>query len=191
MQANEQIIEKAIDLIIQIEGGNLPNGGYTNDPTDNGNETKYGVTKAVWRENGYTGSIIDAPLSLARTIYRKRYIEEPRFDKIMALSARVGMELIDTGVNMGPAVAAIFFQRWMNALNLPNSGYEDLFVDGRIGKLSLEAFERFLKKRGSEGAEVLLRALNGVQANRYLEISEKNKSQRRFVYGWIKERVVM
>jgi len=35
----------------------------------------------------------------------------------------------------------------------------------------------------------MLRALNGVQAARYLEITEGNRSQREFLYGWIRERV--
>ena len=38
---------------------------------------------------------------------------------------------------------------------------------------------------------MLLRALNGLQAARYLEITETNKTQRRFLFGWIKERVTM
>ena len=40
----------------------------------------------------------------------------------------------------------------------------------------------FLKWRGQDGAAVLLRALNGLQAARYLEITEANKSQRRFLF---------
>ena len=48
-----------------------------------------------------------------------------------------------------------------------------------------------LRRPARDGAAVLLRALNGLQAARYLEITEANKTQRRFLFGWIKERVAM
>lgn len=129
------------------------------------------------------------PLSLARSIYQRRYIVEPGFDQVAAVDGAIGAELIDTGVNMGPARAAGFLQRWLNGFNSDGSRYADLFVDGRIGPLSISALRAFIKWRGAEGAKVMLKALNGVQASRYLEITEANRSQRAFLYGWIRERV--
>lgn len=38
---------------------------------------------------------------------------------------------------------------------------------------------------------VLLRGLNSTQACRYLDITEGNKSQRTFLYGWVRNRVQM
>ena len=75
--------------------------------------------------------------------------------------------------------------------NHTGARYPALFVDGRLGAQSLGALDSFLTWRGQDGATVLLRALNGLQAARYLEITEANKSQRRFLFGWIKERVAM
>jgi lysozyme family protein len=131
------------------------------------------------------------PEEVARAIYTARYITEPKFDQVLAVHAGVGAELIDTGVNMGPHRAAEFLQRWLNGFNDTGGRYPALFVDGRLGDISLAALAAFVKWRGQDGATVLLRGLNGVQAERYLSITEANTTQRRFLFGWIKERVAM
>lgn len=164
--------------------------GYVDHPADRGGPTRYGITQAVARANGYTGHMRDLPLQLARDIYLKRYITGPRFDAVAALSEPVAAELIDTGVNMGPARAAEMLQRWLNGLNLQGSRYADLFVDGQIGAVTLQALEAFLAWRGDEGARVLVCALNCTQGVRYLEIAENNPSQEDFLYGWLRSRVL-
>ena len=107
------------------------------------------------------------------------------------VSPRIAEELVDTGVNMGPHRAGEFLQRWLNGFNASNSGYDDLFVDGRIGPVSIDALTQFLAKRGQEGEGVLLRGLNCTQGNRYLELTENNRTQRTFLYGWVRARVVL
>ncbi|WP_298402718.1 glycosyl hydrolase 108 family protein [Janthinobacterium sp.] len=179
------LIARVIDAILRAEGG------YVNDPLDAGGETNYGITAAVARANGYQGPMRDLPVAVARAIYTARYITEPNFDQVLAIHAGIGAEVIDTGVNMGPHRAAEFLQRWLNGFNDTGARYPALFVDGRLGTQSLGALAAFLNWRGREGATVLLRALNGLQAARYLDITEANKSQRRFLFGWIKERVAM
>lgn len=175
--------ERVIDDVIAREKG------YVDNPADKGGPTNYGITLAVARANGYQGEMVDLPLSLAREIYRRRYIAEPKFDLVAQENEAVGFELIDTGVNMGPAVAATFLQRWLNGFNDNGSRYADLFVDGRIGSVTLQALHAFLRWRGDEGGQVLLRALNCVQGERYLGITEHDRSQRAFLYGWMRTRV--
>lgn len=177
-------IAQIIETVIRTEGG------YVNDPADRGGETNYGITVAAARRAGYTGPMRDLPIELARQIYRQRYIVEPRFDQVARIDAAIGEELIDTGVNMGPAVAAVLLQRWLNGLN-SDGRYEDLFVDGRIGPASLAALQTYLNWRRLDGRKVLLRGLNGAQAVRYLEITEARREQRRFLFGWMLQRVVM
>lgn len=164
--------------------------GYVDHPSDKGGPTNFGITQAVARANGWQGDMRELPQVLAERIYLGRYITVPRFDKVHALSGVVGLELIDTGVNMGPAVAALFFQRWLNGFNLRGKLYADLFVDGRLGAVTLEAFRGYLSARGHEGEDVMVAALNATQGERYLEIAEKNDSQEDFLYGWIRARVM-
>ena len=175
--------DQIIDEVIRVEGG------YVNDPADSGGETNYGITIAVARANGYQGAMRDMPREFAELVYRKRYIDGPRFDAVLAMDADIGAELIDTGVNMGPHRAAEFLQRWLNGFNDTGSRYQALFVDGRVGDVTLAALRAFLNWRGAQGKVVMLAALNGLQASRYLEITEAKPSQRRFLYGWMLNRV--
>jgi lysozyme family protein len=158
-----------------------------NDPLDRGGETNYGITKAVARKNGYHGDMRDMPASLARKIYTNRYINEPNFHLVIDCSEAIAAELIDTGVNMGPHRASEFLQRWLNGFNLGE--YEDLFIDGRVGEITINALSIYLDKRGKEGEQVLLTALNCTQGNRYLELTENRTTNRRFLYGWVRQRV--
>ncbi len=176
--------EKIIDNVLAAEKG------YVDHPNDRGGPTNWGITEVVARANGYTGAMRDMQQSFARTIYEKRYIAEPKFDQVVALHAGIGEELIDTGVNMGPSRAAEFLQRWLNAFNGQGSKYPDMFVDGRLGPVSLDALRKYLAWRGqNEGGAVMLKALNSAQAMRYLDIAEANKTQEDFIYGWIRSRV--
>lgn len=164
-------------------------GGYVNHPNDRGGETIFGITVAVARDNGYTGPMRSMPRSEAIRIYRQRYWNAPRFDRVAVLSAPVAEELFDTGVNMGPAVAAQMLQRCLNALNRQEADYADLKADGQIGPATLGALQGFLRVRGREGEAVLLKALNGLQCERYIDLAERRPANESFVYGWIKERV--
>ncbi len=175
--------EPIIDAILRAEQG------YVDHPNDRGGPTNHGITLAVARANGYDGDMRDLPVSLAREIYRRRYIVAPAFDKVAVLNAEIAAELIDTGVNMGPARAAEMLQRLLNGLNAQGSRYPDVFVDGRIGKVTLDALAAFLRWRGLDGVKVILRGLNSLQAMRYLDIAENNPSQESFLYGWLLHRV--
>lgn len=176
--------ERVIDGIIARERG------YVDHPDDRGGPTNHGITLAVARANGYDGPMQDLPLSLAREIYRKRYIVRPAFDKVWVASAPIGDELIDTGVNMGPARAGEMLQRALNAFNQQGSRYADVFVDGQIGAVTLDALRKYLRHRGDEGVKVMVCALNVLQGGRYFDIAEANESQESFMYGWIRSRVL-
>jgi lysozyme family protein len=175
--------EPFIDAILEAEQG------FVDHPSDKGGPTNFGITEATARKNGYVGAMADMPESLAREIYRKRYIVEPKFDRVALISPRIASELIDTGVNMGPAAAATMLQRWLNGFNARGSRYADLFVDGRLGEVSLDALTKFLRWRGPEGEKVLLNALNCTQGMRYLDLAEHDATQEDFLYGWMRSRV--
>ncbi|MBB3103809.1 glycoside hydrolase family 108 protein [Azomonas macrocytogenes] len=178
-------IDSIIAGVIEAEGG------YVNNPLDGGGATHFGITEAVAKANGYSGDMRNLPRSLAETIYRQRYVIDPGFDRVIALSEQIGAELVDTGVNMGPGMAARFLQRLLNGFNAAGSN-PDLLVDGQLGDKTIGALKRYLAARGTrDGVSVLLRGLNGLQAARYLELTETNKTQRAFLFGWIKNRVAI
>lgn len=182
-KAVEKILDDAIDDVIAAEGG------YVNDPKDPGGETMYGITVATARENGYFGPMSAMPEAVAREIYRKQYITAPGFDLILSMSEPVGAELVDTGVNMGPSVAARFLQRSLNVLN--DGRFPDVSVDGIAGPATRRALGDYLAWRGMDGEVQLVKLLNALQAVRYVEIAEARPASERFVYGWLKNRVVL
>jgi lysozyme family protein len=176
-------LSDTLDLLIGREGG------YSNHPADKGGETIWGITAATARAFGYSGAMRDMPRSVAESIYTERYWLQPRLDQVAAISPSIAEELLDTGVNMGPATAARFLQRALNVLNQDGKLYPDLVVDGAIGKMTLSALRAFLQARGTDGEQVLLRMLNAQQSVRYMEIAEGDKSQEAFMYGWQLNRV--
>lgn len=165
-------------------------GGYVDHPSDRGGPTNWGITERVARAHGYHGRMQDLPRSVARSIYQEQYWEQPRFNLVNEWSAVVAEELLDTGVNMGPAVAARFLQRALNVLNREGRYYPDLVVDGNIGRMTIAALRAYISARGKDGHLVLLRALNAQQAMRYIELAEARPSQEAFVHGWLLHRVV-
>ncbi|KAF9577256.1 hypothetical protein BGW38_007656, partial [Lunasporangiospora selenospora] len=99
--------------------------GSSDQAADRGGATKYGITEAVARENGYTGPITELPLSKAKEIYQERYWRPLRLEAISEISQPIALELFDTGVNMGISTAAKFLQRALNVFNRQQADYHD------------------------------------------------------------------
>lgn len=176
--------DRLIDGVIDREGG------YADQPADKGGPTCFGITEAVARANGYAGAMDKLPRPEAAAIYRRLYWSRPGLDEVAKRSARVAAELLDTGVNMGPAVAITFLQRALTALNRNGKDYPDLTPDGRVGPATLAALDSFLGVRGQSGGEtVLLRALEALQGERYLRLAERRPANEAFLYGWLANRI--
>lgn len=177
-------VEHLIDGLIEREGG------YVDHPADKGGATRFGIAEAVARAHGFAGPMRQLPRDEAVAIYRRLYWVRPGFDQVASRSAHVAAELFDTGVNMGPAVAATFLQRALTALNRNAGDYPDLVPDGRIGAQTLSALDAFLKVRGQgSGEAVLLRALEALQGERYLRLAERRPANEAFLYGWLANRI--
>src|SRR6476469_9018139 len=177
-------VARLIDALIDREGG------YVNYPADKGGPTCFGITEAVARAHGYSGSMRALSRDDAAAIYHRLYWLRPRFDEIEERTARIAEELFDTGVNMGSAVAITFLQRALTSLNRGGTDYPDLSPDGRIGPATLAALDAFLGVRGRAGGEtVLLRALEALQGERYLRLAERRPANEAFLYGWLANRI--
>lgn len=164
-------------------------GGYSDHPADTGGPTRWGITEQVARAYGYQGDMRHLPRDTAKQIYRARYWSGPGFDRVHAKSAVIAMEMFDTGVNMGPAVATGFLQRALNVLNRGAKDYADIIADTRIGPMTLAALDGYLKKRGTPGEAVLLKTIEALQGERYVSLAEKRPANEAFVYGWMANRV--
>lgn len=172
-----------IDAVIDREGG------YSNHPADRGGATRWGITEAVARQQGYFGDMRALPRADAVAIYRRLYWLKPGFDRVAATMPRLAGELFDTGVNMGPPVAVGFLQRALNALNRGASDYPDIPVDGVAGDVTLAALRGFAAKRGAGGEIVLIKAVEALQGERYLALAERRPANEAFLYGWLANRI--
>jgi len=177
------VIDQLIDAVIDREGG------YSDHPADRGGATRFGITEAVARANGYAGDMRHFSRAAATAIYRRIYWMRPAFDQVFARAPALAAELFDTGVNMGPAVAVTFLQRALNALNRGASDYPDVTLDGRVGAQTLAALDRFLSTRRASGETVLVKAIEALQGERYLSLAEQRPANEAFLYGWLANRL--
>lgn len=177
------IPDSLIDRLIQREGG------YVDHPADRGGPTNWGITQGVARAQGYAGRMRDLPRETAAAIYRRIYWDLPGVGLIAGHSMAIAEELFDTGVNMGPPVGAGFLQRALNALNREQHDYADIAVDRRIGPATIGALGAYLKRRGKEGEQVLLKAIRALRGEHYIALAEGRPANEAFLYGWLSQRV--
>lgn len=178
-----------MDLDSTIDGVLQREGDYTANPADRGGPTRFGITQATARANGYAGDMRALPRSLAVTIYRRLYWTAPGFDRVATRAPDLAVSLFDTAVNMGPGVAIGFLQRALNALNRGAADYPDMALDGRIGPATIAALDAFLARRGPGGATVLTKAVEALKGERYLALAEARPADEAFLYGWLANRI--
>jgi lysozyme family protein len=167
-------------------------GGYANDPTDAGGETYMGISR-VYNPSWYGWGIIDEakgdnfPSCLdndeelqdaVEDFYKDKYWDVNLLDQF---PQAVSNEMFDTGVNMGISRAAKFLQTALNYLNRNGSLFSDLVVDGKIGPATLRAFNTVEKD-----ADIIVKMLNTLQGNHYMEYMSKSPTQEKYARGWFK-----
>ena len=172
-----------IDAVIDREGG------YVNHPADRGGPTRWGITEATARADGYGGDLRALPRERAAAIYRRTYWQRPGLDRIAGHAPALAAELFDTGVNMGPPAAIAFLQRALNALNRGAADFPDITVDGAAGPQTLAALTAFLTLRGRGGEVVPLKAIEALQGERYVSLAERRPANEAFLYGWLANRI--
>jgi lysozyme family protein len=175
--------DQLIDDVIGREGG------YSNHPADRGGATRWGITEAVARAHGYRGDMRTFPREEAVALYKRIYWVRPGFDRISDIAPDIAAELFDTGVNMGPGVAVSFLHRALNALNRGASDYADIVPGIRVDDVAVTALSTFLRKRAPHGEAVLMKALEALQGERYLDLAERRPANEAFLYGWLANRI--
>ena len=171
-------------------------GGYVNDPDDLGGETYKGISRkfnphwAGWvliddyktlhefPNNAYNDSALNLNVIM---FYKHNYWDINSLDKFE--SQNIVNEIFDTGVNMGADRAAKFLQLTLNVLNKDNKLYDDVVEDGKIGAKTLKALNACMDYMGDEYIYKVLNILQGMQ---YINYAKTNKTQEKYLYGWLK-----
>lgn len=160
-------------------------GGYINHRADRGGPTRYGITQAVARNNGYHGDMRYLPISVAEKIYADRYWHPNHLDNIVTLNEALAVYVFDYGIHSGVSRPARDLQRLLNVLNREQRDYPDIATDGVTGPATLRALRQYSSTRGSRGLEVLAESVNGIRISFLVSLSEQRESQEAFTYGWL------
>jgi lysozyme family protein len=177
------VFDLAVAEVLETEGL------FSNDASDSGGKTRYGITKGVANAHGYNADMRELPKDFAINIYKKAYWDKLRCDDIVRISYPLARELFDSSVNVGVGRVATWLQRSLNVLNNREEFYQDIVVDGGIGERTLRALSSYMKKRRHEGGIVLIRLLNALQGEHYVSLAERREKDERFVYGWALKRL--
>lgn len=159
-------------------------GGFVDHPNDPGGATNWGVTERVARANGFTGDMRDLSRAEAFAIYEREYIRKPGFVPLVEIDPAVAEEVIDTGVNMGPARPIRFFRQAVNEVcrtRLP--------ITATMDAVTVQAWRDCRANLGRPGCVAVLDSLDRQQRAEYDRLVRVNPRLRVFHRGWINHRI--
>lgn len=142
--------DEAFEFVIREEGG------YVDDPSDSGGETKYGISKSAFPGE----NIKRLTLEDAKRIYKRFYWDAVKAD---LLPEHIRLSVFDFGVNAGTGTAVKLLQRV--------AGVEQ---DGRVGKQTIAA-------AGLITADDFYMARKAF----YEALAKRRPKDKRFLNGWI------
>jgi len=149
---------KAIGKTLAHEGG----AKFTDDPTDRGGATKYGISQRAYPDV----DIRNLTEQQAQDIYKRDYWDRIRADEIT--SQAIAENIFDTAVNMGVRTASRLAQV---ALDIEPA-------DGIIGSQSLKTIN-------AADESLFIASYTIAKIARYAYICNRNKSQKKYLLGWI------
>lgn len=153
-----QTVADIIDEIISNEGG----ARETDDPSDEGGRTIYGISE---RANPLAWANGPPSYANARAIYEQQYILTPHFDLIPFIPLRD--QLIDWGVTSGPHTAVVALQHILQVDR-----------DGELGPATIAA----LATRDAKEVNNLLVAQRELF---YRQVAANTFTNRKFLKGWL------
>jgi len=153
-------VDNVITEIIEREGGSK----MTNDPTDRGGRTQYGIAERSNPEAWKDGKVTEQE---AREIYLQKYVVGPGFHRIPPSHNKSQALLVDWGVNSGPAIAIKCLQKAL-----------DVEDDGVFGPQTLAALI-------TRDVKLINTTLVIARVQMVGRIVSKNPNQIKFLSGWL------
>ena len=149
----DEIIEKVLEH----------EGGYVNDPTDRGGETKYGITKKFYPSI----DIKNLTKEQAKKIYHQDYWRPGKCDEVPPQLRHI---YFDMCVNFGRGGAVKVLQQAANSKNR-----NKIEVDGGLGPMTLKAIQN-----------ISLDRVRAYRVLRFANIVINKPNQEKFWLGWFR-----
>ena len=146
---------EAVNITLEHEGG------YVNDSTDAGGETKYGISKRSYPHI----DIENLTIQEASIIYKTDYWDKVRGDSID--NQLIAQSIFDCAVNMGPSRASKLAQECASVA-----------IDGMIGPQSIQAIN-------ATNAELFDCKFRLAKIRFYADLCNRKPEQKKFLLGWI------
>ena len=119
----QETYEKAITQVFKDEGG------YTNESTDPGGPTNWGITiydaRQYWKSDATAEDVRTMPKAIAEDIYRKHYADVVRYND---LPPGVDYSVLDYAINSGTSHSVKTLQQIVGVTE-----------DGQLGSITLQA----------------------------------------------------
>lgn len=159
----------ALDHVLKVEGG------FSDHPADKGGPTNFGITLATlsaWRKAPCKpADIKNLTLKEATQIYEKNYWSAMNLSLVK--TTNFACMLFDQGVNRGTKTTIEKLQQLLNA-----EFKTDLLIDGKLGAKTAAAIN------GVSNKKLSLAFIRDCQMF-YVNLAERNPSQRVFLKGWL------
>jgi lysozyme family protein len=160
--ATNQVFQDAVALVLRHEGG------YVNDPSDAGGETKFGISQKSYPDLKIASITIEQAVDIYLNDFWFRY----RYHQIPFRG--LAIKLFDIAVNIGPRSANKLLQR---AINKVRGAVVALDVDGVVGPVTQGALAQ------CEGSSLLAEFF--CQAWGYYKTVSVAGDNKKFLVGWM------
>lgn len=185
---------RALGFVSPIEGG------YANNPNDNGGETYCGIARKshpswsgwptiddakeiypVYKKDklAFNNYIKEKGIAIkVQDFYRENFWKPLQLDKIS--NEAIAIKIFEMSINLGIGKGASIVQKCLN-LMIIGDAYE-LKVDNVIGKMTVKMVNDLTAK---DDGQFLLKLLTLEQGHFYMKICYNNPSQEKFLKGWV------
>ena len=150
--------DEIIEITLEHEGG------YVNDPTDLGGETKFGIAKRFYPDVDIKNLTEDE----AKDIYRADYWDKNRVEELPEQLRHI---FFDMCVNQGRGTAVRILQRACVAKGA------DIAIDGGFGPGTQNAIETYKPS---------VDRVRCYRLKHYYDIVNNKPEQEKFLFGWFK-----
>ncbi len=144
-------------------------GGYVNNPSDPGGETKFGISKRSYPHLDISTLTRDAAIA----IYFRDFWDRYRFAE---LPDPIAIKIFNLSVNLGPAPAFQILQRAQRACG------HRVADDGVLGQLTIDVAHSLNLR--DEGFAVMA-AIRSEAASLYRRLAMQNYRNQTFIKGWL------